>query len=374
MFRKVFLALAFVVAATAFQPASAQYLQLLGAGAPPAGGGSGPPVNTSPPAITGMNPSGTADISQPLSCSSGTWTGAPTITYAYKYQRNGVDIPGAVTNGYTPTVDDTQTGTVLTCIVTATNGSGSVPATSNSVTAFHPYQIAIAYWDFEDTAKGTFGATATAWTSGGTAGTPITVAEVSGSGPTYSATAINGRPGITGNGTSMYLTATTNLGSIPVSSTPSEFFAGVNQPDAGSVPTTRVAFGHASNNTNSSRIRLFGKVAISSVSTLRAQGGTGSGTINSDLGPFLNLNTVHIVFGTNTVSAELNGVAGSVPTPTTLNAQAIGLNILASPVFVGSAPSSYSTMTFNGVGIYPALTTAQQNSNYYWHNARLGLP
>lgn len=362
-------------------PAQAGFVQLIGAGytnAPPPGG---PPVNTVAPAISGMNAGGTADITQPLACSTGTWTGAPTITYAYKYQRNGVDIGGATTANYTPTVADTQIGTVLTCIVTATNGISSVPATSNSVTAFHPYQIATVFWDFEDTSKGTFGATATAWISGGLAATPITAAEVTGSGPTYSATSFNGRPGVTGNGSTMYLEALSttqggsqDLTSLQIGSTANEMYAFLNQPDAGAVVTTRAIFGYGNAATSSVRGRIIYKVSVSTVSTLRGEAGTGAGQITSDNGPFLNRNLVHVIYGTNTVNAELNGVAGSTPAATTLNALAARLRILSTPTNTATVPQSFSTTTINGVGVFPTLTAGQRNSMTYFGNARAALP
>ena len=41
---------------------------------------------------------GTPSVGQTLSCSNGSWVGAPTLSYAYKWLRDGSEIGGA-TNG-----------------------------------------------------------------------------------------------------------------------------------------------------------------------------------------------------------------------------------------------------------------------------------
>jgi hypothetical protein len=86
-----------------------------------------PPVNTVAPAITG-----TAQEGQTVSCSTGTWTGTPTITFAYQWKRNGSDIGSATNSTYTLVTADVSQS--ITCQVTATNGSGSASATSNTIT------------------------------------------------------------------------------------------------------------------------------------------------------------------------------------------------------------------------------------------------
>lgn len=93
-----------------------------------AGTGLNPPVNTVAPAITG-----TATVGQTLTCSTGTWTGATPFTYTYQWKRNNVDILGATLSTYTLVIADDATS--IKCTVTATNGSGSVSADSNTVTA-----------------------------------------------------------------------------------------------------------------------------------------------------------------------------------------------------------------------------------------------
>ena len=86
-----------------------------------------PPVNTVAPAITG-----TAQEGETVTCSTGTWTGTPTITYAYQWKRNGSNIGSATNSTYVLVTADVSQS--ITCQVTATNGSGSASATSNTIT------------------------------------------------------------------------------------------------------------------------------------------------------------------------------------------------------------------------------------------------
>jgi hypothetical protein len=89
-----------------------------------------PPVNTSPPTITG-----TAAVGATLAGTIGAWSPAGT-SYAYQWQRfttatPAVDIAGATAATYTPTAADT--GLKLSLRVTATNADGTVKAWSAQV-------------------------------------------------------------------------------------------------------------------------------------------------------------------------------------------------------------------------------------------------
>jgi len=87
------------------------------------------PTNTVAPAITG-----TAAVGQTITCALGTWTGSPTLTR--QWQRNGVNLAGHTASTYiTVTADG---GTSLTCVVTATNASGTATATSNALAIVGP--------------------------------------------------------------------------------------------------------------------------------------------------------------------------------------------------------------------------------------------
>jgi hypothetical protein len=90
--------------------------------------GSVGPINTVAPVV-----SGTAQVRQTLSCTTGTWTGNAPITYAYQWQSNTTNIVGATSSTYI--IDSAYVGTTIRCIVTATNPIGSTPAQSNSTSA-----------------------------------------------------------------------------------------------------------------------------------------------------------------------------------------------------------------------------------------------
>lgn len=86
------------------------------------------PEYTALPAI-----SGTIEVGEVATCSTGTATGDATITYAYQWFAGGVAIAGATANTFT--ITSTQLGKKLQARVTATNSSGSAQAWSNLTTA-----------------------------------------------------------------------------------------------------------------------------------------------------------------------------------------------------------------------------------------------
>jgi hypothetical protein len=92
------------------------------------------PVNTVLPVV-----SGTLNVGQTLSSTTGTWTGSPAPTYTYQWQSdtagNGTyaNIGGATSSTYLLTSGE-QTDR-MRVIVTATNASGAVSATSAATTA-----------------------------------------------------------------------------------------------------------------------------------------------------------------------------------------------------------------------------------------------
>lgn len=81
------------------------------------------PVNTVAPAITG-----TAQVGQTLTVTNGTWAGNA-ATYTRQWKRGATNV-GAGGTTYVPVVGDI--GSPITCIVTATNSTGAVTATSNA--------------------------------------------------------------------------------------------------------------------------------------------------------------------------------------------------------------------------------------------------
>jgi surface protein len=82
------------------------------------------PVNTVLPNVTGV-----VIVGDILTTDDGSWTGSPT-SYAYQWKRGATNIG---TNANTYTLVNADAGQSITCVVTATNATGSTPATSNAV-------------------------------------------------------------------------------------------------------------------------------------------------------------------------------------------------------------------------------------------------
>jgi hypothetical protein len=97
----------------------------------------GAPVNTEAPTVSGAAKSG-----QTLTAASGTWSGTPTITYAYQWQRcdhldeECSDVPDATATTYEPGREDV--GSALRVVTTATNGAGSGEAPSQATSVVRP--------------------------------------------------------------------------------------------------------------------------------------------------------------------------------------------------------------------------------------------
>ena len=94
-------------------------------------GGTGGPVNTLPPTI-----SGSAVEAQALSAGSGSWNGSPAPTFSYQWQRcnsagaNCAPISGASAANYTLVAADV--GSRVDVVVTAANSGGSTAASSTA--------------------------------------------------------------------------------------------------------------------------------------------------------------------------------------------------------------------------------------------------
>jgi len=85
-----------------------------------------PPANTAAPVTTG-----TPEVDQTLSCSTGSWSGNPAPSLAYEWLRDDAPIPGAVSPAYVLQAGDARHE--LGCRVTATNPAGSINAVSSTL-------------------------------------------------------------------------------------------------------------------------------------------------------------------------------------------------------------------------------------------------
>jgi len=83
------------------------------------------PVNSVAPVV-----SGTATFGQTLTTTNGTWTGVPTPTFTYQWQRVTTPISGATSSTYVLVAADV--GNTIRCVVTATNAVSAVSANSNN--------------------------------------------------------------------------------------------------------------------------------------------------------------------------------------------------------------------------------------------------
>jgi hypothetical protein len=84
------------------------------------------PVNTAAPFIEG-----TPTVGSTLTANVGGWTGYPSLTYTYQWNRDGTPIGGET--GSTYVVDAADVGEDITVTVTATNSEGSASETSAAV-------------------------------------------------------------------------------------------------------------------------------------------------------------------------------------------------------------------------------------------------
>ena len=84
-----------------------------------------PPVNTAAPAVTG-----TGTVGQTLTTTVGTWTYVPT-SYVYQWLRGGAQIANATATTYVLVAADS--GTQVSCRVTAVNAAGATQAYSNAL-------------------------------------------------------------------------------------------------------------------------------------------------------------------------------------------------------------------------------------------------
>jgi len=177
------------------------------------------PVNTVLPSI-----SGTLNLGQLLTASTGTWTNSPT-GYTYQWQRGGVNIGGATANTYTTVLADV--GQTLTVIVTASNASGAgAPATSAGSVVFTPTSLSgLRLWTKADSLALADGAAVTSWADSSNAN-----AYIQGTGsaqPTYSTTnAINSLPVVSFDGGD---TLTKTGANLPITTAASVFV--VHRPD-----------------------------------------------------------------------------------------------------------------------------------------------
>jgi hypothetical protein len=88
------------------------------------------PANPAPENIVAPGAFGSVIEGSVVSVTSGSWLYSPT-SYTYQWRRNGVDIFSQTDNNYTLTSADV--GSLITCLVNATNSGGTTGRVSNSI-------------------------------------------------------------------------------------------------------------------------------------------------------------------------------------------------------------------------------------------------
>ena len=83
-----------------------------------------PPVSTGAPELSGQ-----AEVGQTLTCTAGSWSGAP-VAYIYAWERDGQPIAGATGSTYTLVTADG--GQQITCLVKGVNGAGAGSAAASA--------------------------------------------------------------------------------------------------------------------------------------------------------------------------------------------------------------------------------------------------
>lgn len=88
-----------------------------------------PPVNLMPP-VASLSGAPVADV-QLVICSSGSWSGVPSPSISYQWQRGGNPIAGATSSSYSADLENNAY--LVSCEVTATNDSGYESVESNTI-------------------------------------------------------------------------------------------------------------------------------------------------------------------------------------------------------------------------------------------------
>ncbi|MCB9620440.1 MAG: hypothetical protein H6724_13465 [Sandaracinus sp.] len=91
----------------------------------------GPVAAVVPSNVVAPVVSGTPTEDETLSCTTGSWTGTTPISYTFQWRRDGSPILGATATTYTLVTADV--GTLVDCVVTATNVGGSDSQDSNDL-------------------------------------------------------------------------------------------------------------------------------------------------------------------------------------------------------------------------------------------------
>jgi hypothetical protein len=234
--------------------------------APAAAGGVSAPSNSVAPAVTG-----TVQVGQTLTSTTGTWSGSP--SYAYQWKRGGANISGETASTYVLALADV--GTNIVCAVTATNAGGSVSADSNTTAVGNnPYVITaktVAWWTADAGITSSSG-NVSSWVDR-ISSIDMTQTGADSIKPSYSATGWNASaPGVTFDGDALMSTANVPA-AIPTGANASEIWVVFDCTSAGAdadITRDMMSYGGTTNGT----YRSIRRASSSSVNRIRAADGT----------------------------------------------------------------------------------------------------
>ena len=233
-------------------------------------------------------------------------------------------------------------------------------------TPFHLGDALLGYWDAEDSASITLsGSNVTAWADrkGGYTPTQATVANQ----PTWSATAMNGRPGLVFDGVDDFLELTPAPASFPIGANPSEIWVLVNQAAPGTSAGLKTAIGYGS----TSAARQIARVDASGTSRARAVIGYGANSANAidTIVDFTGNHFARAIYGPTSTSISADG-ASAISVIVTPNTTGIRLRIGAG---AGDVIASYWSGSINCILITSSIGIDQSNQimNYMKYRANI---
>jgi hypothetical protein len=321
----------------------------------------GPPVNATPPAV-----SGSAAQGQTLTATNGTWNGTAPITFSTTWQRcdsSGNNCANIAT-GTSYVLTATDVGSTMRASVTATNAAGSVSAASPPTAVVTPQitgdappvTAGLQMWFDANQEAYADGAAVTKWTDRSGFGRDLTSFDA-GSAATFRRNAVNGRPAIEFNGSTSLLKT---YGSTFTIAQPDTFFIVYKQLDPGEA--------YIFDSTNSLVRQLLGRGPNTDIEMYADV----DLIVPSYTFPFANYELWSGTYNGNTSTLSKNGtqIAAGPAGSTSLNGFTVGaLSTSAQYGYLYSHSLVAEILWYSG-----NLSTADRNAVTTWLKGRYAIP